>query len=136
MSANWMGLAAALLVAACGAAPPPPVSPPVTASGAEQAIPHGVAKTFAANVGDVRTAVLKSLLRMDVRVLSDAKTNSGWRILAVADERTILIQLEVVSPTMTRMRVIVDRGGWGEKATEAVWRAPDAPLAPAQVPAV
>ena len=133
MIAKWsVPAASALLLMACGTAPPvPPSEPPVITSGAEQAIPHGVARTFAANVGDVRTAVLRSLLSRDVKVVADSKTNQGWRIMALADERMIMIQLESVSPTLTRMRVIIDHsgGGWEDKGIEVVLRALDA-LAP------
>jgi hypothetical protein len=123
MSVKWMVPVAAglLLLAACGTTPPAQ-APRVVTSGAEQAIPNGVAKTFAANVGDVRSAVLRSLVRMDVRVVADTQTKQGWRILAISDDRTVMIQLESVTPTITRMRVVIDRGGWDEKATEVVWR--------------
>jgi hypothetical protein len=115
---------------ACGTVPPPAKEPPVVTSGAEQAVPHGMAKVFAANVGDVRSAVLRSLMSMDMKVVADSKTTQGWRIMALADERMILIQLESVTPTVTRMRVIVDRSaGWDDKGIDVVLRALDA-LAP------
>lgn len=123
MSLKWIAPAAAVLLAACGSASPGPGAPPVVTSGAEQAIPNGVAKTFAANVGDVRSAVLKSLLHMDVRVVADSKTDHGWQIMAMAEDRTVLIQLESVTPTITRMRVVIDRGGWDDDAREAAWPA-------------
>lgn len=131
MIVKWtVPAAAAFLLMACGTVPSPPKDPPVVTSGAEQAIPHGVARVFAANVGDVRSAVLRSLLSMDVKVVADTQTTQGWRIMALADERMIMIQLESVSPTVTRMRVIIDRGGgWDEKGIEVVLRALDA-LAP------
>lgn len=125
-----------LLLAACGTTEPGTRAPPVVASGAEQAIPNGVAKTFAANVGDVRSAVLRSLVQMDVRVVADTQTKQGWRIMAISDDRTVLIQLESVTPTITRMRIVIDRGGWDEKATEVMWRATkDLALATADRPA-
>jgi hypothetical protein len=129
MSAKWMVSAAAvLLLTACGSTPTQPKDPQVAilSSGAEQAIPNGVAKTYAANVGVVRQAILKSLLNMDVKVVADSKTDQGWRIMALADERTLMIQLESVSPTMTRMRVVIDRGGWDDKGIEVVLRVLDA----------
>ena len=129
MMAKWMASAvSALLLTACGATPTQPKDPQVTVlpSGAEQAIPHGVAKTFAANVGAVRSAILRSLTSMDAKVVADSKTTQGWRIMALADERMLMIQLESVSPTMTRMRVLLDRGGWNDKGIEVVLRAIDA----------
>ncbi|HTP84307.1 MAG TPA: hypothetical protein VMQ11_15260 [Alphaproteobacteria bacterium] len=131
MMVKWtVPAAAAFLLMACGTVPPPPKDPPVVTSGAEQAVPHGIARVFAANVGDVRSAVLRSLMSMDMKVVADSKTTQGWRIMALADERMVLIQLESVTPTVTRMRVIVDRsGGWDDKGIEVVLRALDA-LAP------
>ncbi len=131
MIVKWtVPVAAGFLLMACGTVPPPPQEPPVVSSGAEQAVPHGIARVFAANVGDVRSAVLRSLMSMDMKVVADSKTNQGWRIMALADERMILIQLESVTPTVTRMRVIVDRSaGWDDKGIDIVLRALDA-LAP------
>jgi hypothetical protein len=131
MIVKWaVPVLAAFLLMACGTVPPAPKDPPVVASGAEQAIPHGIARIFAANVGDVRSAVLRSLVSMDMKVVSDSKTTQGWRIMALADERLVMIQLESVSPSVTRMRVIIDRGGgWDEKGIEVVLRVLDA-LAP------
>jgi hypothetical protein len=136
MIVKWTVLAASALLMACGTAPAPSNDPPVVTSGAEQAVPHGVARIFAANVGDVRTAVLRSLLSMDVKVVADSKTNQGWRIMALADERMIMIQLESVSPTVTRMRVIMDRGsGWEDKGIDVVLRAIEAISPAAEHPA-
>jgi len=131
MIVKWtVPAAAGFLLMACGTVPPSPQEPPVVSSGAEQAVPHGIARVFAANVGDVRSAVLRSLMSMDMKVVADSKTTQGWRIMALADERMILIQLESVTPTVTRMRVIVDRSaGWDDKGIDIVLRALDA-LAP------
>lgn len=111
MNAKWIVLAAAasLPLQACGSAPRQDAGPPIAAAGAVRAIPNGVVKTFAASVGDVRTAVLKSFLGRDVRVVFDSATEQGWRIWAVADERMMLIQLQRVSPTTTLMRVVIDQ---------------------------
>lgn len=129
MCVKWIPAACLLLIlGACGTAPPLRHDPPIAATGAEEAIPNGVAETFAANVGDVRLAVLKSLLRMDVRVVADSQTQEGWRILAVAEDRTLLIRLESVTPTITRIRVVIDRGGWEGRPTEAALRLPAALL--------
>jgi hypothetical protein len=114
MDGKWIVLAAlaSLPLAACGTAPRQAGDPPVAAAGAMRAIPNGVAKTFAASVGDVRTAVLKSFLGRDVRVVFDSATEQGWRIWAVANERMMLIQLQRVLPTTTLMRVVIDQTEW------------------------
>ena len=132
MTAKWIAAAgAALLATACSATPTQPKDSQVAvlSSGAEHAIPNGVAKTFAANVGAVRQAILHSLGSMDAKVVADSKTKQGWRIMALADERMLMIQLESVSPTMTRMRAVLDHGGWNDGGIEIVLRALDA-LAP------
>ena len=125
MIAKWMASAvAALLLTACGATPTQPKAPQIAVlpSGAEQAIPNGAAKIFAAAVGDVHSAIIKSLGGMDAKVVADSQTKQGWRIMALADERMLMIQLESVSPTMTRRRVILDRGGWNDRGIEVVLR--------------
>lgn len=68
-------------------------------------------KTFTAPVRQVRAATLKSLSRMEMKVTSDAKSDAGWRIEAAAAERTIEIDLEVLTPATTRMRVVTNNGG-------------------------
>jgi Protein of unknown function (DUF3568) len=121
---------AALLLSACAAPPQRQAATAVTNSGIERVTPNMVLQTFAANVADVRTAVLKSLLRMDVKVTADRKTNQGWKITAMSEQRTIDIQLETLNATTTRMRIIVGgSAGWEEKSTEIVLRTIDA-LAP------
>lgn len=127
-----VAVVAVSLLAACAGPPAAPQRSAITNSGAERQAPNIVSKTFAAPVGDVRTAVLKSLVRMDVKVTTDHQTDHGWKITAVADDLTILIQLEPVDTTTTRMRILVAQGGkgWDEKAVEIVFRAFDA-LAPA-----
>lgn len=123
------------LLTACETPPAPAARVDIQNSGAEQAAPNIVSKTFAAPVGDVRTAVLKSLLRMEVKVTTDSKTDHGWKITALADELSIVIQLETLNPTTTRMRIIIAQGGkgWDEKITEIVLRLWDAVAPPAQL---
>lgn len=134
MRAKWLvpvaaPMAAMLFLAACGTAPRKTDDALVAAIGAVRAIPNGVAKTFAGSVGDVRTAVLKSLVRMDARVVFDAESEQGWRIWAVADERMMLIQLQRVSPTATVMRVVIDQSEWdGEGFDIALPTAGPAPV--------
>ena len=73
---------------------------------------NGIAyKTFTAPVRQVRVATLKSLNRMEMKVTNDTKSEEGWRIEAAAVDRTIEIDLEVLTPSATRMRVVTNNGG-------------------------
>jgi hypothetical protein len=69
---------------------------------------NGIAyKTFAAPIDNVRLATLQTLKRMDMGVKDDRKTETGWEIAALANEREIDIELEAVTQRATRMRVVV-----------------------------
>lgn len=117
-----LAAAGVLMLAACGMAAQKADNHPIAAIGVMQPIPNGVAKAFAAPVRDVRTAVLKSLLHMEVRVVFDSEADQGWQIWAVANERLMLIQLQRVSPTTTLMRVVVDHSGWDEEGQDIAAR--------------
>ena len=69
-----------------------------------------VYRTFASSVSHTRKAVLKTLRRMDMPVSKDVATEEGWEITATATERTIEIELEVLSRRTTRMRVVANDG--------------------------
>ncbi len=69
-----------------------------------------VYKTFTTPMKDLRTATLKTLNRMQIKVTADKKAKFGWRIDGTAFERTIEIELERLTPSVTRMRVTVDKG--------------------------
>jgi len=69
-----------------------------------------VYKTFTTPMKDLRTATLKALNRMQIKVTADKKAKFGWRINGTAFERTIEIELERLTPAVTRMRVTVDKG--------------------------
>jgi hypothetical protein len=69
-----------------------------------------VYKTFTTPMKDLRTATLKTLNRMQIKVTADKKAKFGWRINGTAFERTIEIELERLTPAVTRMRVTVDKG--------------------------
>jgi hypothetical protein len=72
---------------------------------------NGVAyKTFTAPVNNVRFATLKSLDRMGMPLSTDQKTDTGWKMIATATERTIEIELETLTPSTTRMRVVANKG--------------------------
>ncbi|MEE8283615.1 MAG: DUF3568 family protein [Alphaproteobacteria bacterium] len=69
-----------------------------------------VYKTFTTPMKDLRTATLKTLNRMQIKVTADKKAEYGWRIDGTAFERTVEIELERLTPAVTRMRVTVDKG--------------------------
>jgi len=125
---------AAALLAGCGTAPPASPDPNFTASsGAERAVPGIASKTFAAPVTDVRVAVLKSLRRLDVKVMGEGRTEHGWKIMAVDSSRVIEIQLDLVAPNTTRMRVVLgDEDGEVARASEIVLQTSDV-LGPAPI---
>ncbi len=65
-------------------------------------------RTFTAPSGKVRTATLRALNRMGIKLVSDSKEeDSKIRILtARTEERKIEIQIEPISANSTRMRVV------------------------------
>ena len=69
-----------------------------------------VYKTFTTPMKDLRTATLKTLNRMQIKVTADKKAKFGWRINGTAFERTIEIEFERLTPAVTRMSVTVDKG--------------------------
>lgn len=82
---------------------------------------NGIAyKTFVTPLPTVRQATLNSLNRMGMKVVKDAKSDSGWTITATAMDRSIDIDLERVTSRTTRMRVVANNGIiFKDRATEA-----------------
>ena len=75
-------------------------------------------RTFAASIENTRTATLRALRRMDVTVKTDEAEGQGRRILGVAADRTIHIELEKLTSRTTRMRVTVKQGWfWRDRST-------------------
>jgi hypothetical protein len=71
----------------------------------------GVAyRTFTASLEDVRRATLASFRRMDIGVKSDESTPEGRKIVALAGDRTLDIELEQLTARTTRMRVVAKHG--------------------------
>jgi len=68
-------------------------------------------KTFAASMDETRVATFKTLSRLDMNVITQTRTRSGWEIKAVALDRVIEIKLEGLTKRMTRMRVVANKGG-------------------------
>jgi hypothetical protein len=78
--------------------------------GVEHTLNGIVYKTFAASANDVRFATLKTLDQMGMTLTTDEATKSGWQLSASAHDRSIDIQLERLTDTATRMRVVADEG--------------------------
>ena len=67
-------------------------------------------RTFTAPLDDVRRATSRSLKRMDMPVKTDQATDAGRSIVALANERTVTIELEKLTAQTTRMRVTAKHG--------------------------
>jgi hypothetical protein len=86
--------------------------------GAETAAGTGVSSTlnsiadttFTASAEHLRAATLKSLKRMAIEVKENQPMESGRKIVAVAGDRTIEIELDWLTVQTTRMRVTAKHG--------------------------
>ncbi len=72
-------------------------------------------KTFSRPVDTLQDATLRTLEGMDIQVtdievMENQSTESGRKIVAVARDRTIKIELDRLTAKVTRMRVDVQRG--------------------------
>ena len=67
-------------------------------------------KTFTAPEEGLRAATLKALKRMDMEVKENQPTESGRKIVAVARDRTIEVELDRLTSQTTRMRVNAKQG--------------------------
>ncbi len=74
-------------------------------------------RTFAEPMPKVKTASLKALQRMQIKVASTGKIDNGESIKAKAADRDIEIELEALSPNTTRMRVTASQGLFKDSAT-------------------
>jgi len=67
-------------------------------------------KTFTTPVEDLQGATLKSLKRMDITVKENKPSESGKKIVAVAGDRTIEIELDRLTTKTSRMQVVAKQG--------------------------
>jgi hypothetical protein len=67
-------------------------------------------KTFATPLQSLESATLKTLKRMDIEVKENQPTESGKKLVAVAIDRTIEIELDRLTAKTTRMRVNAKQG--------------------------
>jgi hypothetical protein len=88
-----------------------------TATGVQHTL-NGIAyRTFTAPLPQVRGAATASLNRMGIKVTSREKTKEGELIKATANERSIEIELDALTPNTTRMRTAVRNGLFMDSAT-------------------
>jgi hypothetical protein len=77
-------------------------------------------KTFTAPVEDLQGATLKALKRMEITIKENkaGESGNGRRIVAVASDRTIEIELDRLTTKVSRMRVNAKQGWfWRDRAT-------------------
>ena len=67
-------------------------------------------KTFTGPVEDLQSATLKTLKRMDITVKENKPGESGRRIVAMASDRTIEIELDRLTTKTSRMQVVAKQG--------------------------
>lgn len=67
-------------------------------------------KTFTTPVEDLQSATLKSLKRMDITVKESKPSESGKKIVAVAGDRAIEIELDRLTARTSRMQVVAKQG--------------------------
>lgn len=106
-------------------------------SGVEHTLSGITYKTFTASANEVRFASLKALDRMGMKLNSDEKTDEGFKMVAAASQRTIEIEIEKLTETASRMRVIANKGDIFFKdsatATEVILQTVEALNAPQAV---
>jgi hypothetical protein len=106
-------------------------------SGVEHTLSGITYKTFTASANELRFASLKALDRMGMKLNSDEKTEDGFKMVAVANQRTIEIDIERLTETASRMRVVANKGDIFFKdsatATEVILQTAEALNAPQAV---
>ncbi len=68
-------------------------------------------RTFTEPLPKVRAATNKALLRMAIKPERTERIDNGERIVALVPDRTIEIELEALTPSTTRMRVVARKDG-------------------------
>ena len=81
-----------------------------TAAGVSYTMSGTVSRTFTASLPKVRAAALAALQRMQIDVSSIGKAGDGKEISAKSISRSIDIELEEISPNVTRMSVSAKYG--------------------------
>ncbi len=81
-----------------------------TAAGVSYTMSGTVSRTFTAPLPNVRAAALAALQNMQIDVSSIGKAGDGKEISAKSVSRSIDIELEEISPNVTRMSVSAKSG--------------------------
>lgn len=68
-------------------------------------------RTFAEPLPKVRAATNKALARMAIKPERTEAIDNGERVIALVPGRTIEIELEALTPSTTRMRVVAKKDG-------------------------
>ena len=67
-------------------------------------------RTFTASLPQVENATRTALDRMGIKIEATSKVDQGKAIKAIASDREIEIELEMVSATTTRIRTVAKQG--------------------------
>lgn len=81
-----------------------------TGTGVAYSLDSVAYKTFVAPVDAVQKATLKALDGMDISVKTNERTDTGRKLVAAAEDRTVEIELERLTAKSSRMRVNVKQG--------------------------
>jgi hypothetical protein len=116
MSKTWIAILACALLTGCEA-----VALTALGVGASTGVSHSLSgityRTFAEPMPKVKSASMKALQRMQIKVAGSGKIDHGESIQANAADREINIELEALSPNTTRMRVTASQGFFRDSAT-------------------
>lgn len=89
-----------------------------TKTGVSYTMDSRAQKTFTAPVGLVKAGLLVALQELEFPIASQEEVDEGERIVAKANDREVEIDLEVVTPRATKLRVVVHQGWfWKDRAT-------------------
>lgn len=81
-----------------------------TGTGVSYTLDSVAYKTFTAPVEDLQGATLKALKRMDITVKGNQSIESGKKIVAIAGDRAIEIELDRLTAKTSRMQVVAKQG--------------------------
>ena len=105
-----LAFVALVMLAACE-----PLSLTAVGVGGSAAVSHTLGgityRTFTAPMPRVKTASLNALGKMGIKVAGTEKVESGELVRAAANDRSIEITLEALSPNATRMKVVARNCG-------------------------
>jgi len=80
-------------------------------AGVEHTMGGATYRTFSAPLADVRAAVRQSFRDLEIQVTEDELLiGGGARIVGEALHREITVQLEPVTPSLTRLKMVVRQG--------------------------